>query len=45
VPRGDDHIDLEANELGGNAGPPLGPAVGPAILNRDIAALDPPELV
>ena len=37
-------IDLQSDELGRDLGEALGPALRPANLDRDGAALNPPEL-
>src|SRR5262249_2811229 len=42
--RGDDDIDLHADELGGDLGEALLLSLRPAILDDDVAALDPAEL-
>jgi hypothetical protein len=39
----DNDIDLESDELGGDLAGALGASLQPAILDRDIATLDPAE--
>jgi hypothetical protein len=43
--RRDNDIDFEPGKLGGNLVKALGASLGPAIFDRDVATLDPAELM